>query len=341
MNIPRADRADTATSQPSVRQAITVLLVDDQLLVGEAVRRALLDEPEAEFHYCSDPLEALALAKKVQPTVILQDLVMPAMNGLELVRQYRDDPVTRNIPVIVLSTKEEATVKSDAFRAGANDYLVKLPDRIELIARIRYHSAACLSRIQRDEAYRALRQSQQELLEINLELQRLTNVDGLTGLSNRRYFDERIETEWKHAIRNNEPISLLMVDIDYFKQYNDNYGHLAGDEVLKTVAQTVMRSFHRPRDLAARFGGEEFVVILPQTTCSNLQMLGKSVVSAVEALGLPHRGSTVSGTVTISVGGATSVPQNADSFLALIDLADKALYEAKRAGRNRAVTVPR
>jgi len=324
-------------SEPPFRQSIMVLLVDDQLVVGEAIRRALLDQPEAEFHYCSNPLEALAIAKNVRPTVILQDLVMPAMSGLELVRQYRADPETKNIPVIVLSTKEEATVKSEAFRAGANDYLVKLPDRIELIARIRYHSAAYMSQIQRDEAYRALRKSQQDLMEINLELQRLTNVDGLTGLSNRRYFNEYIEIEWREAIRTGEPISLLMVDIDHFKQYNDTYGHLAGDEVLKTVAQTVMRSFRGPKDLAARFGGEEFVVIIPQTKTADLRKLADKVVSAVEALNLPHSASTARGKVTISAGGATSIPRNGGSFFSLIEAADKALYEAKRMGRNRAL----
>lgn len=313
---------------------IMVLLVDDQLMVGEAIRRTLVDLPDTDFHYCSNPLDALAVAKKVKPTVILQDLVMPAIGGLDLVREYRTDPETKNIPVIMLSTKEEATVKSDAFRAGANDYLVKLPDRIELIARIRYHSAAYLSQIQRDEAYRALRISQRELMETNLELQRLTNVDGLTGVSNRRYFNEFIEAEWKQAIRNHEPISLLMLDIDHFKQYNDRHGHLAGDEVLRTVAQTVMRSFRRPRDLAARFGGEEFCVILPQTAADDLPMLGNMVVNAVEALDLPHHESTVGGKVTISAGGATCTPRSGDSFLMLIEAADKALYEAKHNGRN-------
>jgi len=289
------------TMPPSpFHQRIMVMLVDDQLMVGEAIRRTLVDLPDADFHYCSNPLDALAVAKKVKPTVILQDLVMPAIGGLDLVREYRADPETKNIPVIMLSTKEEATVKSDAFRAGANDYLVKLPDRIELIARIRYHSAAYLSQIQRDEAYRALRISQRELMETNLELQRLTNVDGLTGVSNRRYFNEFIEAEWKQAIRNHEPISLLMLDIDHFKQYNDRHGHLAGDEVLRTVAQTVMRSFRRPRDLAARFGGEEFGVILPQTAADDLPMLGNMVVNAVEALNLPHQESTVGEKVTIS-----------------------------------------
>jgi two-component system chemotaxis family response regulator WspR len=329
---------ETPISLPSARQSIKVLLVDDQLVVGEAIRRALLDEPGTEFHFCSNALEALAVAKDVGPTVILQDLVMPAMSGLELVHQYRADPVTKNIPVIVLSTKEEASVKSDAFRAGANDYLVKLPDRIELIARIRYHSAAYLSQIERDEAYRALRKSQKDLMAVNLELQRLTNVDGLTGLSNRRYFNEYMEIEWRQSIRTGEPISLLMVDIDHFKQYNDTYGHLAGDEVLKTVAQAIMQSFRRPKDLSARFGGEEFVVVLPQTANGDLQMLAQRGVNAVEALNLPHSASTVCGNVTISAGGATSIPRNGDSYLTLIESADKALYEAKRSGRNRVVT---
>jgi two-component system, chemotaxis family, response regulator WspR len=318
-------------------RSIMVLLVDDQLVVGEAVRRAVINQPEVEFHYCSNPVEALAVAKKVQPTVILQDLVMPAVNGLDLVRQYRADPATKDIPIIVLSTKEEATVKRDAFSAGANDYLVKLPDSIELVARIRYHSAAYVAQIQRDEAYRALRKSQQELMETNLELQRLTNVDGLTGLSNRRYFNEYIETEWNHAIRTGNPISLLMIDIDHFKQYNDSYGHLAGDEVLRAVAQAVKRHFRRATDLAARFGGEEFVVVLPLTPAHDLQQLANGVVEAVESLDLPHLASTVGNKVTVSVGGATALPQRGERFFTLIDAADMALYEAKRAGRNRAV----
>lgn len=329
---------DLTMPSPLYPRSMMVLLVDDQLMVGEAIRRMLVDLPDADFHYCSNPVEALSVAKKVKPTVILQDLVMPSIGGLELVAQYRADPATKDIPVIMLSTKEEASVKSDAFRAGANDYLVKLPDRIELIARIRYHSAAYLSQIQRDEAYRALRISQRELVEANLKLQRLTNVDGLTGLSNRRYFNEYIEAEWKQAVRNHEPISLLMLDIDHFKQYNDSHGHLAGDEILRTVAQTVMESFSRPMDLAARFGGDEFGVILPHTAAGDLPMLGNKVVRAVETLGLPHVSSAVAEKVTLSAGGATCTPCRGDSFLSLIEAADKALYEAKRRGRNRVQT---
>lgn len=337
MSIPIDSGPEEASAPSSFQRSVMVLLVDDQVVVGEAVRRALLNEPAIEFHFCSNPADAIAVAKTVQPTVILQDLVMPTMNGLDLVRHYRADPDTKDIPIIVLSTKEEASIKSDAFRIGANDYLVKLPDRIELIARIRYHSAGYLSHIQRDEAYRALRRSQQQLMETNLELQRLTNVDGLTGLSNRRYFEEFFETEWRHALRTREPISLLMIDIDHFKQYNDTYGHLAGDEVLRSVAKAIKDTFCRPKDLAVRMGGEEFVVVLPQTPLEDLITFGEDVVHVVEGLGIPHASSSVASVVTISVGGTAYIPATDDQPSAFLEAADRAMYEAKRSGRNRAM----
>ena len=333
-----ANEAIAAAPAPASEYSIRVLLVDDQPLVGEAVRRALLHEPNMEFHYCANPTEAIAVAKHARPTVILQDLVMPNVNGLELVRQYRTDHSTSEIPIIVLSSKGESIVKSDAFKAGANDYLVKLPDQIELIARIRYHSMAYVNQLQRDEAYRELRLSQQQLMEKNRELERLTNVDGLTGLSNRRYFDEYMEREWKRAIRSQEPLSILMVDVDHFKQYNDTYGHIAGDDVLRKVADTFKQGCRRPADLAARYGGEEFAVILPETPFAELQPTAEKLCHAVEALSLPHSASTAGKCVTVSVGGATAVPQREDSFSLLVDAADKSLYEAKRSGRNRAMT---
>ena len=147
-----------------------VLLVDDQAMVCEAVRRALASEPDIDFHYCADAREAMAVATQIRPTVILQDLVMPGIDGLTLVNQFRANPATREIPIIVLSTNENPQVKGQAFALGANDYLVKLPDRIELIARIRYHSRAYLNQLQRDAAYRALRESQQQLINGNAQL---------------------------------------------------------------------------------------------------------------------------------------------------------------------------
>ncbi|MGH7973560.1 MAG: response regulator, partial [Limisphaerales bacterium] len=149
---------------------VMVLLVDDQAMVCEAVRRALTNQVDIDFHYCADAREALAVANQIKPTVILQDLVMPGIDGLTLLSQYRGSPGTKDIPIIVLSTNENPQVKGQAFALGANDYLVKLPDRIELIARIRYHSKAFLNVLQRDAAYRALRESQQQLIESNAQL---------------------------------------------------------------------------------------------------------------------------------------------------------------------------
>ena len=147
-----------------------VLLVDDQLLVVESVRRSLANQPDIDFHYCTSSAKAIELANQLQPTVILQDLIMPGIDGMTLLRGYRANAATAHTPIIVLSTKEDPVVKEEAFGAGANDYLVKLPDRVELIARIRYHSQAYTSQVQRDEAYRALRTSQQQLMDSNTAL---------------------------------------------------------------------------------------------------------------------------------------------------------------------------
>jgi two-component system chemotaxis family response regulator WspR len=144
-----------------------VLLVDDQAMVCEAVRRALNSLPDIDFHYCADARDVVPVASQIKPTVILQDLVMPGVDGLTLVSHYRANAATKDIPIIVLSTNEDPQIKGQAFAAGANDYLVKLPDKIELIARIRYHSRAYLNQVQRDAAYRALRESQQQLIENN------------------------------------------------------------------------------------------------------------------------------------------------------------------------------
>jgi len=161
---------DKPVLNPYSESQFMVFLVDDQAMIGEAVRRQLSNQSNIDFHYCSNGSEAVRLASEIKPTVILQDLVMPGMDGLTLVRQYRGTPETKDIPIIVLSTKEDPMIKSEAFSSGANDYLVKLPDKVELIARICYHSRAYLARLQRDEAYRALRESQLQLVDSNAAL---------------------------------------------------------------------------------------------------------------------------------------------------------------------------
>ncbi|MEO9335271.1 response regulator [Ectopseudomonas guguanensis] len=317
--------------------SMMVLLVDDQAMIGEAVRRALSEESDIDFHFCSDPHQALSVAQQIKPTVILQDLIMPGVDGLELLAQYRTAPGLRDVPIIVLSTKEEPKVKSAAFAAGANDYLVKLPDVIELLARIRYHSRSYLTMLQRDEAYRALRESQQQLLDTNLVLQRLIKSDSLTGLANRRYFDEYLEIEWSRALRDQSELSLLMIDVDYFKAYNDQHGHVAGDDVLRRVGESLRNSCTRATDLAARYGGEEFAVIMPGTAAGGARLQAEKIRRAVEALGIPHDLPTPGSPISVSIGIATIRPSVEHDPLSLVIKADEGLYLAKHSGRNQVV----
>ena len=312
-----------------------VLLVDDQAMIGEAVRRGLAQQENIDFHFCADPHEAVAQAIRIKPTVILQDLIMPGLDGLTLVREYRSNPATQDIPIIVLSTKEDPLVKSAAFAAGANDYLVKLPDNIELVARIRYHSRSYLTLLQRDEAYRALRVSQQQLLDTNLVLQRLMNSDGLTGLSNRRHFDEYLELEWRRAMREQSQLSLLMVDVDYFKSFNDTFGHLAGDEALRQVAEAIRSCSARPSDLPARYGGEEFALVLPNTSPGGARLVAEKLRQTVEAARIAHIMPKPDSWLTVSIGLATHVPAVGSHCRQLISAADNALYQAKNNGRNQ------
>lgn len=325
----------TLTDHPSEATPVMVMLVDDQAIIAEAISQALKDEEGIDFHYCAEGREALAAARQLQPSLILQDLVMPGIDGMDLLSDYRRCPQLENVPVIVLSVREDSSVKSQAFARGANDYLVKLPDSIELIARIRYHTAAYRAISERDEALRALRESQRQLSETNLMLQQMMRTDALTGVSNRRHFDESLRAEWSRAIRTRDQVSLLMIDVDYFKAFNDHFGHVAGDKTLREIATCIAEVCNRPSDLPARYGGEEFAVILPNTSNGGAQLIAEKVRLAVEALRLPHIAPEPSSTVTVSVGVATLKPQQAESQLILVEQADAMLYEAKQGGRNR------
>jgi sigma-B regulation protein RsbU (phosphoserine phosphatase) len=237
---------------------IRVLLIDDQAMVGETVRRMLAPEADIVFQFCQDPTKALPLAAEWSPTVILQDLVMPEVDGLALVRFFRAHPKLKDIPLIVLSSKEEAVTKAEAFALGANDYLVKLPDRIELVARIRYHSKGYINLLQRNEAYQALLKSQQELANdvaraaeyvISLLPEPISNGD--------------VTTAWRYvpcATLGGDCFGYHWIDDDHFALYLlDVCGHGVGSALLSVSALNVLRSQSLPdvdfRDPVAVLGG--------------------------------------------------------------------------------------
>jgi diguanylate cyclase (GGDEF)-like protein len=496
-----------------------VLLVDDQAMVAEALRRLLSDKPEIDLHYCADPIDAIKTANEIKPTVILQDWVMPSIDGLDLLRLFRSNPSTSETPIIVLSTEESPETKSQAFSAGANDYLVKLPDKTELLARIQYHSKAYLSRIQRDEAFRTLRESQQKLSESNVtlislnrrleetheklnvalqqaeqrarEAVRLTElmdvlqscqtveeaysvtgntlpnilacqsgalcitspsrdlveavatwgkdcasaktftpescwalrrgrihvVDGpssplqclhvdktssasyicvpmaaqgetlgvlylershrsadatleipelgrqaiaagerislalanlklrevlrsqsirdpLTGLFNRRYMEESLEREIRRAIRNKELVSLLMIDIDHFKKFNDTFGHQAGDTLLRELG-AFLNQRTRGQDVACRFGGEEFALILTGASIEAACKRADLLCEEVRQISVLYTGRVL-GKITLSIG-VSAFPEHGESTEELLRNADQALYRAKNEGRDRVI----
>ena len=314
---------------------ITVLLIDDQPMIAEAVRRALSNEKDIEFHYCQDPSKAIKLASEINTTVILQDIVMSEIDRLMMVRYFRENKATAQIPIIVLSTKDEATLKREAFKLGANDYIVKLPDKIELIARIRYHSQAYINQLEKDAAFRALEKSRLKLAEANRILQKLSSLDSLTGISNRRIFDETLKKEWSRSLRNEKSLGLVMLDIDFFKLYNDHYGHQSGDDCLKKVAKCLASTIHRDTDFLARYGGEEFSVILPDTDLNGAVKVAEKMRLAIKNLRIEHAKSNISDVVSISLGVSAVLPSKTTVPEVLLATADQALYKAKEEGRDR------
>jgi phosphoserine phosphatase RsbU/P len=236
----------TAAEPALTQHKVTVLLVDDQPIIGEAVRRMLAGEEDIVFHYCKDPAQALARAKEIGPTVILQDLVMPEIDGLTLVKQFREDDATRETPMIVLSTKEEPKIKAEAFGLGANDYIVKLPDRLELLARIRYHSKGYINLLQRNEAYRALQASRNLLAKDVAQAAKY-----VYSLLPEKLKKGDIRTDWRFipsAELGGDSFGYDWVDDDHFAFYLlDVSGHGVGAALLSVSALNSLRSQSLPQ----------------------------------------------------------------------------------------------
>lgn len=263
--------------------------------------------------------------------LILMDVVMPEMDGIEACRQIKGKDNLKDIPIIMVTGMEEADGLLPAFEAGAIDYIKKPIDRTELSVRVR-------SALRLKQEMDARKVAMVQLEEANNKLQLLSSLDGLTGIANRRAFDEFIDREWRRSIREKTPMSLLMSDIDFFKKYNDGYGHQAGDNCLKKVAKVLSNCVKRPGDMVARYGGEEFVVVMGNTSIDFASKLAEQLRSAVVQLKIRHAYSDVADFVTLSIGAASLVPAPGLSYETLINDADKALYRAKENGRNMVVT---
>ncbi|SHJ25505.1 diguanylate cyclase domain-containing protein [Halodesulfovibrio aestuarii] len=318
-----------------------VLIVDDRpenLLTLES----LLEQPGIEVVRANSGEEALGHMLDHDFALILLDVQMPGMDGYEVAELMRGNRKTKHIPIIFVTA--EGKGKAQVFKgyeSGAVDYLFKPLDahifksKVGVFIDLFHHKVALEQKsLELDQKLVELEELQQQLEQTNEQLLLLSITDGLTGLLNKRQFNANFSHEWKRAYRNKSPLSLIVIDIDYFKAYNDTYGHTKGDECLVQVAQALADTVKRDVDRTARVGGEEFAIILPDTELAGAQHVAERVRDNVELLAIQHKGSPVSEHVTVSVGAASIIPTQKEDTLSLIKAADAALYKAKGDGRN-------
>ena len=291
-----------------------LLIVDDQPANIRVMAEALRDR--YELYFATSGAKALEIAESGDIELVLLDIVMPDLDGYEVCRRLKSDERTSRIPVIFVSAREEASEEARGFDVGGVDYITK-PIRPPVVrARVQTHLDLKHSR---------------DLLE------KLASIDPLTRIPNRRRFDESLDHEWKRAMRSGAALSVAILDVDYFKKFNDTYGHARGDACLREVAQAVAGVARRPGDVVARYGGEEFGAIFPDTDGIAMQVLGEKLVDAVRALEIEHQLSACAPHVSVSVGSVSLVPSVDGDAAAALQAADRMLYEAKEQGRNRAV----
>ncbi|WP_069999772.1 GGDEF domain-containing response regulator [Cellulosilyticum sp. I15G10I2] len=317
---------------------ISILIVDDRpenLLVLEG----LLEDFNCNIIKAASGNEALGLMLEHEFALVLLDIQMPEMDGFEVAEFMRGSERTRHIPIIfVTAIYKEQKYMFKGYEIGAVDYLFKPIEPIILKSKVSIFLELARQAVLLKEKAAQLEQKLKEVLELqkkNGELLSLSNHDGLTGVPNRRNFDQYIEISFKTGIREKMPLSVIMIDIDYFKAYNDTYGHIKGDDCLIGVAKEIAASVNRPGDFVARYGGEEFVVVLPKTDAEGARKIAEMIRSNVKALHIPHENSKVHPYVTVSLGAASMIPDATHTIEAFISKADQALYEAKQNGRNQ------
>jgi diguanylate cyclase (GGDEF)-like protein len=304
-----------------------ILLVDDDLVVRAKVSESLQADG-FEVILAKNGDDGILAYQEHRPDLILVDAVMPILDGFEFCEQLKNLG-ERLTPILMITSLDDNDSVDRAFASGATDYITK-PINLSIL-RQRVRNLVRQSHLIKNQL--------NELQQANQNLQLLANLDSLTKLANRRGFDEYLEKEWDRMRRIKAPLSLIMCDVDFFKNYNDRYLHPNGDKCLMKVAMTMRNTVRRSGDLVARYGGEEFAIILPNTNALGAASVAEKVRSAIKNLQIAHEASTVCPFVTISVGVSTIVPTSENDFQALIHAADRALYRAKSQGRDRVTTI--
>lgn len=295
-----------------INTEFTLLIVDD-----EKQNRLLLTElfgATYKIIQAKNGVQALEKARQHRPDLILLDVLMPEMDGMGVLRELKRDDATRLIPVIFITALDSATDEANGLNLGAVDYISKP-----------FHPPIVRVRVR----------NQLQLVHQRRLLEQLASLDGLTGIPNRRQFDATLLKEWHRCQRNQQPLSLIVADVDFFKKYNDALGHAAGDRVLQEVAATLRQAARRPGDLVARYGGEEFVLLLPETDATSAQALAEGLQQLLHSKAFAHPNSSLGPWLTMSMGGNTIVPSTTALDPEFFALADAALYRAKHQGRNQ------
>ncbi len=327
----------------------TILIVDDQVQNRTLLETLLQPEGYLTLSAASGE-EALASVAQHAPDLILLDVMMPGMDGYQVAGRLKANPVTSDIPIIMVTVKDDRSDRLSGLNAGAEDFLTKPVDRAELwlrvrnLLRLKKHAEAEIVTLNTgldrrvEERTQQLTQLSAELSAANESLEQLSLHDGLTGLANRRFFDTYLADQIALARRHKRSLALVMYDVDAFNAYNDHYGHPAGDECLKQIAAALRSCCRRPGDIAARYGGEEFAMILPDTDLVGAARIAEGARNAIAQLNLAHQHSPAAAHASIS-GGIAVLLRNADmTAQQLTAAADQALYQAKHLGRDRIVS---
>ncbi|MFN4263434.1 MAG: diguanylate cyclase [Thioalkalivibrionaceae bacterium] len=322
VSVVRSSSAEEAMCSPTALSTADarLLVVDDDPESCELLRRRLLREGH-RVDVAHDGDMALRRIKEGDYDVVLLDWIMPGRGGLDILRAIRAEHSATRLPVIVVTARRSSATIVEALEAGANDYVAKPFDFAVVLARI--------------GTQRYIRDVTRQLENANDQLHRFSYIDGLTGIANRRRFDEVLRKTWQAAQTHRHPVSLILIDVDYFKRFNDCLGHEAGDQCLQRVAQTLAAQLFRSRDLAARYGGEEFAIILPETGLDDARQVAERLRLALEAMHIDHPARDDCAVVTASFGVGCWHPTSFCDPFSLIRLADQALYSAKNGGRNR------